>query len=197
MRSVPHGEHVIIALRYIVDRARHHKHRARELFELRRRLERSTGGSERELLELAEALRKLRERLWRALGSVESCSSCARGHPLPFGQFPGGHCCGGSTHEIFSDDELAALALGGTTPSSLRAPYSEPAGCAFRGATGCSLGAGDRPTLCVRYTCRELERELAESGAAETIRALQTDLDELFRRFVAARARTQRAEAES
>ena len=37
-------------------------------------------------------------------------------------------------------------------------------GGAFRGPEGCSLGAEDRPNLCVRFACRELEAELRASG---------------------------------
>jgi hypothetical protein len=189
---------VLIALRHLVDRARHPEQRARELLELRRRLVRLADGSKGDpsMVELAQALRQLREKLSAAFGHVESCAGCARGHPLPFGHFDGGHCCGGRTHEIFGDHELAALALGGTTPASFRPPMSQAAGCAFRGATGCSLEAGDRPTLCVRFTCRELERELGRSEQGPAILALQAEIGELFQRFVAAREQSLREQEE-
>jgi hypothetical protein len=85
---------------------------------------------------------------------------------------------------VFGDDELAALKLSGTTAGRLAPPRSELAGCAFRGPAGCSLGARDRPTLCVRFLCRELESELRERGSLQALRGLQTQLTELFARFV-------------
>jgi hypothetical protein len=186
----------MIALQHLVDRARHPRQRARELLELRRRLEHLSDGCEADpaMRELAAAMRRLREQLSAAFVHVQSCSGCARGHPLPFGHFPGGHCCGGRTHEIFSDDELAALQMGGTTSGDFRAPRSELAGCVFRGASGCTLRAADRPTLCVRFTCRELERELAGREDGPKIAALQAELGALFRRFVAAREQQQRVQ---
>jgi len=137
----------------------------------------------------ASELRGLRARLSAELAEVRSCGGCARGHPLPNGRWDGGHCCGGKTAEIFSDDELWALHLGGTMPEDLRAPSSDHAGCAFRGPTGCSLPPVDRPTLCVRYVCRELERELAARGDGARIRFLAGELGRIFRGLTALRDR--------
>lgn len=118
-----------------------------------------------------------------ALGDVRSCSGCARGRSLPHGRWNGGQCCGGRTEDIFTDDELGALRLSGTTPERLAPPRSDHAGCAFRGPEGCSLDVADRPNLCVRYVCRELERELAESGALPRVKKLAAQLGRTFTRF--------------
>jgi len=138
-------------------------------------------------------MRDLRARLIEALGSVESCGSCAKGHPLPFGRWDGGHCCGSRTEVLFSDDELAALKLAGTTARELRPPTTELAGCAFRGASGCSLDPRDRPTLCVRYLCRDLEREIASRPDKRHIREIQAELSGCFSRFAELRARAREA----
>lgn len=169
--------------------------RAAELRELSRRWAAlpSATQADAEDVALAEELARLRERLAEALGSVESCSDCARGHPLPFGRWAGGHCCGGRTDALFTDDELAALKLGGTRLASLRPPRSELAGCVFRASDGCSLMPRDRPSLCVRYTCRELEGELTERGDRARISELQAEIARVFTAFV---ARRRRAEAE-
>jgi hypothetical protein len=84
---------------------------------------------------------------------------------------------------VFTDDELAVLKLSGTTSSKLTPPRGDFAGCAFRGPVGCSLEPGDRPTLCVRFVCMELERELRQSGDLPKIRALQRELSETFARL--------------
>jgi len=179
---VPDWTSALVPLERLIDRIRHPQSRAAELASLRERMRALPPPEEAtpEQRSAAEELRRLRERLSAALEGVESCSGCARGHPLPNGRWDGGHCCGGKTAEIFSDDEVAALYLGGTRPEHLIAPSSDHAGCAFRGATGCSLAPADRPTLCVRYICRELDRELADRGDRAGIRALRTELERLF-----------------
>ena len=60
------------------------------------------------------------------------------------------------------------------------------AGCAFRGPEGCSLGAADRPNLCVRYVCRELDAELASSSEGARIKSLARRIGDTFVRFRAA-----------
>jgi hypothetical protein len=85
---------------------------------------------------------------------------------------------------------VAALALGGTKARDLRGPAGDHAGCAFRGPEGCSLDPRDRPNLCVRFACRELEAELRRRGQWERTRAMTRRLEETFRRFVAARSRS-------
>lgn len=141
-----------------------------------------------EMIALARELRELRAELVSTLGAVRSCSGCAIGHPEPFGHWPGGHCCGGRTEDLFTDDDLAALKLSGTTPSQFRAPSSDFAGCAFRGPSGCSLDPGDRPNLCVRFICRTLEVELRERGDLREVRQLERRLEQVFERFSALRS---------
>lgn len=180
-----------LSARYLIDRLRFPAERADELRALRQRLERQrrTGNGSEEQRALAERLRELREALSRALGNVRACSGCAAGHPEPFGHWPGGHCCGGRVDEIFSDDDLAALALAGTTPGRLTACGAELAGCTFRGPRGCSLSVRDRPNLCVRYLCRELETELAARGDAwREIASLRAELSRTYSRFISLRA---------
>lgn len=99
----------------------------------------------------------------------------------------GGHCCSGPTRNLFTDEELAALRLSGTTPGLLRPPRGPHAGCAFRGLLGCSLDAADRPCLCVRYTCRELETELERRSLRSAVSKLKRELGTVFDRFVQAR----------
>jgi hypothetical protein len=133
---------------------------------------------------LALELRRLRPLVLEAFAGVRACSGCGRGRPLPHGKWSGGFCCGGATAGVFDDDEVAALALAGTRPRHLRAPPGEQAGCAFRGPRGCTLDAADRPNLCVRFACRELEAELKASGDWERVRALTRQLEKAFARFV-------------
>jgi hypothetical protein len=162
--------------------------RDREVGEVRRRIAkaRRTKTSD-EARALAMELRELRPKVLEAFDGVSSCASCARGRPEPHGHWRGGFCCGGKTGGVFDDDEVAALALGGTRPKDLRAPGGDHAGCAFRGPTGCSLHPADRPNLCVRFVCRELEGELRDSGRWAEVRALTRRLEQTFAKFVKAR----------
>lgn len=180
----------LISVRHLVDRLRHPAARAEQLRELRLRLERQrreAADASDEERALAEQLIELRERLSRAVGSVRSCSRCAAGHPEPFGHWAGGHCCGGRTEEIFSDHELAALALAGTTPGRLTPPRAELAGCVFRGPSGCSLPVRDRPIVCVSHLCRELMAELSERGDQREIATRKAELVGSLARFNALR----------
>ena len=179
---------MLVPLERLLDRVRHPRSRADELAALRARLRAlpapESAAPERRALALE--LRRLRLELSEALVGVGSCAGCAEGHPLPFGRWDGGHCCGGTTSAIFSDDELAALQLAGTTADRLVPPAdSDHAGCAFRGPRGCSLSPVDRPTLCVRFICQELDRELAARGDRARIRALAGEIALLFRRLSA------------
>lgn len=180
---------MLITAQHLVDRLRQPRQRADDLLDVRRRLVASPGpdvaGAEQ--LALALELRALREQLIDALGAVEGCSRCAVGHPLPYGRWAGGHCCGGRTATLFTNDEIAALKLSGTTPERLIAPDSDVAGCAFRGPDGCSLAARDRPNLCTRYLCRDLEREIRERGDLSGIAGLGDKIKVAFERFVALR----------
>ena len=121
---------MLIAARHLVDRMRHPKSRADEVLAVRRRLVAQPAASQvsEEQIALAGELRRLREELSAALGGVASCSGCARGHSLPHGRWNGGQCCGGSTENIFTDDELGALRLSGTTPARLAPPHADHSG---------------------------------------------------------------------
>jgi hypothetical protein len=113
--------------------------------------------------------------------------TAARSHDGSNTQWPGGHCCSGPTRNLFTDEELAALRLSGTTPGGLRLPRGAHSGCAFRSPLGCSLDAAHRPSLCVRYTCRDLEAELGRGSSRSAILALQRQVAAAFDRFVKAR----------
>jgi len=188
---------MLIAARHLVDRLRHPRSRADEVLAVRQRLvaQPSPALASGEELALARELRRLREELTEAVGVVSACSVCARGRSLPHGRWSGGHCCGGRTEEIFTDDELGALRLSGTTPARLTPPRSDHAGCAFRGPEGCSLAVADRPNLCVRYVCRTLASELAEGAAFDRVKGLARDLEKAFARFSRMRITPQQTRA--
>jgi len=187
---------VLIAARHLVDRLRHPRSRADDVAALRRRFDAGEPAGDEERAIAAE-LRRLREALVAALAGVASCGGCSRGHPLPHGRWDGGHCCGTETRLVFTDDEVAALRLSGTTPARLVPPSGDHAGCAFRGPTGCSLAVADRPNLCVRFICRELEAELRERGDLREIKAIAAALNRAFERFRAVRAGRLEAAAEA
>ncbi len=180
--------------RDLVDRVQHERTRADELVELRRRFRSATPPEDLtdEERALAQELRERRQAVLDALGEVQSCRGCARGHPLPNGRWSGGHCCGGRTEGVFSDEEVEALQAGGTRPGDLRAPRGDHAGCAFRGETGCSLQVVNRPSICVRYLCRDLMGELARRGDLRKVMALCVALDATFGRFNALREANRR-----
>jgi hypothetical protein len=176
-----------LGIRYLIDRLAGPRTRAQELYQLRRRLvaqaqPRRVSGEEQRA---AAELRRLRAELATRLGEVASCRGCVR--PPSVG-WPGGHCCSGATEALFTDPELAALACSGTTPADLTGPRSAHRGCCFRGPAGCSLEPADRPTLCVRYTCPELERELERRGDVHELRRLQERLRVEFERFATLRS---------
>jgi hypothetical protein len=181
---------LLVLGRYLVDRARQPRARAGEVLDVRRRLLRQAAPrrASRAELEAARGARRLREALGRALEAVEACRRCGAGHPPPHGRWEGGYCCGAPTDVLFTDDEVAALRLAGTTPGRLRLPVGEHAGCAFRGPRGCALALGDRPTCCVRYLCRDLMRELHARGDLAAIEALIDELDDAYAQFVTLRA---------
>ena len=185
---------MLIAAHHLVDRLRHPRSRADEVLAVRRRLVAQPAPSEAsdEERALALDLRRLREELTNALAGVSACGTCARGHSLPHGRWNGGQCCGGHTEGVFTDDELASLRLSGTTPARLAPPRADHAGCAFRGPEGCSLEVADRPNLCVRYVCRELEGELHERGSVTSVKAIARQLGQTFDRFSRVRAERSR-----
>lgn len=145
------------------------------------------GAQEPSELAAATELRALRLELAAAVGAVESCKSCALGHPSPHGHFAGGHCCGLQTEDAFNDDEVAALARAGTRPADLSLPRGDHAGCAFRGPGGCSLDLPHRPNLCVRYLCPDLKRELHGRGDLSAIEEIGERLESAYLRFITLR----------
>jgi hypothetical protein len=176
---------LIISVQHLIDRARHVRSRADEVAAVRRGLAKVTGTPDE--IASARRLRALREELTAALENTASCATCARGYPLPHGRWDGGHCCGGATSGVFDDDEIAALALAGTSPRDMIPPRGDHAGCAFRGPGGCSLAPHARPNICVRYTCRTLEGELVERGDRKQVAAIQEKLRREFAHFTALR----------
>lgn len=180
---------MLIPLERLLVRVRQAPSRADELLALRQRVRTESharaGDEERAT---ALAMRALKQRISAALSSVSSCTTCATGRRAPRGTFPGGDCCSGVTADLFSDDEVAALVLAGTRPRHLRPPRTEHAGCAFRGALGCTLSSQDRPQRCVHYTCHALRRELSPRGELAPLDVLLDELQRLMARFVALRA---------
>ncbi len=174
--------------RHLLDRLFYGRSRADELASLRARFATQPGrrGASAAQIQLAEQLRSLRLELSQACVSTV-CGGCAKGHPLPAGQFEGGHCCSGQTLELFSQDEVAALKLAGTTTNRMRPPRQTHAGCIFRGARGCSLLAVDRPSLCVRYCCIDLRQQLRDEDQWASYAALAKALRDTFDRFVESR----------
>jgi hypothetical protein len=180
---------VLLPVRDLVRRWRVPRSRAAQVDAVRARI--GQAGKARasdEAAALARELRALRPQVLAAFEGVKACGGCARGRSLPHGRWDGGFCCGGRTEGVFDDDEVAALALGGTKPRDLRAPPGDHAGCAFRGPEGCSLDATDRPNLCIRFVCRELESELREDGRWARVRELTRKLEETFAAFRRARS---------
>jgi hypothetical protein len=156
---------VLIAVERLLVKVRQVPSRADELLVLRRRLraERASRPSAEERA-AAQEVRARKQEAAAALATVTSCATCARGKRWPRGAFDGGDCCSAVTADLFSDDEVAALAQGGTRPRDLHAPRTPHVGCAFRGAEGCTLPATDRPGRCVHYTCTILRKELRTRG---------------------------------
>lgn len=161
--------------------------RADELDTLRARFRAQPGAREAgaEAVESALRLRRLRVAMSAALANVEACSGCAKGRPEPNGHWPGGSCCGARTLELFSPGEVAALKLAGVSAADLRPPQGDHAGCAFRGATGCSLPPDHRPSICVRYVCLELRAELRDQPGWRLISELGAALRDEATRFEA------------
>jgi hypothetical protein len=185
----------LVPLRRLLNRLRHGAERAEELAELRDRYEKEPSAAEAdpEDIALAKRLKSLRERLSDEFSrtTIHACTSCAKGHPLPYGRWPGGHCCGSRTDALFTNDELLAMKLANLGLDALVPPRAEHSGCAFRGPGGCSLEPSHRPNLCVAYTCRDLEHELRKQVDTAELLRLQAELRSTFARFTA-RQRTRR-----
>lgn len=130
------------------------------------------------LRQQAEELTQRRETLAQETGIVRSCASCAKGCPLPYGQWEGGFCCSGNTEELFGANELQGFRLQGLSPLSYKAPESEQSGCLFRGERGCSLPISHRPNICLTYICRDLGRELRDRPNAPELLALRDELEQ-------------------
>lgn len=178
---------MLITARQLVARLRQPRSRSDEVRDLRRRLVRARRQLTDDQRREGRALRRLREELAAAAGTIDACSGCARGCSQPAGRWDGGHCCSGNTAHLFCDDEVAALAAGGTRPGQLAGPHGDHAGCAFRGATGCSLSVANRPSRCVLYLCRDATRELHAAARLDHVEALAAQLSAAHARFVRAR----------
>ncbi len=149
--------------------------RAVELRVLRKRLAAVHGHrfADKEAVQSARRLRALRKELVTKLGRPRACAECVRPRSV---DWPGGHCCSGSTEDLFPNDEIRALKLSGTRGRHWRAPRSDHRGCAFRGPAGCSLAPAHRPSLCVRYACFDLQREIDLGTNRDEINRLQEAL---------------------
>jgi len=139
-------------------------------------------------LQLATDLRAMRERMLPLISPVEACRTCAKGFPLPNGRWDGGYCCGGTTENVFSQSELAALGAAGTQPKDLTVRQFHQAGCVFRGPTGCALPPAHRPNLCVRYACRILNEEYEKRGVSTDVKNLASQIQRAFNEFDTLRA---------
>jgi hypothetical protein len=158
-----------------------------ELTALRRRLRDELASTEVDEEERALAREAHAQKLAVSalLKNVTSCRSCATGQPSPVGDYDGGACCSGVTAELFDDAELAALVHAGTRAKDLVPPPREDhhAGCAFRGAHGCSLEVTHRPSRCVHYVCDGLRRELHRRGQLDDIEGKLADLNRAMQTF--------------
>jgi hypothetical protein len=180
---------VLVPVERLVMRLRQPASRAAEVAALRQRLrtERASPVADDERA-LAGDVARAKRAAAAATGGVASCGSCAAHQPWPVGGFAGGACCSGTTAHVFDDHELAALAGAGTRARDLRPPAGRDAhaGCAFRGATACSLALEHRPARCVHYLCDALRAELHRAGRLDDVEARLADLDRVMRAFTAA-----------
>jgi hypothetical protein len=184
----------VIAVHRLLRRLRQPASRAAELTALDTRVRDELATEvEADERELAQAVRAQKLNVATELAAVTSCSSCASGQPEPTGHWDGGACCSGVTSELFDDNELSALVLAGTRSRDLVPPRDEHAGCAFRGARGCSLEVAHRPARCVHYVCDTLRRELHSRGRLDAVEAKLAELDTRMQAFTAVhRARRDR-----
>jgi hypothetical protein len=125
---------------------------------------------------VAARLAALRERLGGLTGSPACCRTCAAQLPDPSPGFGGGFCCGGATAGITPPEELVALWLAGARLDRRRVTATH-AGCIFRAPTGCTLAFRERPAVCLRFACRELEAELHARGVLQEVLALGDELE--------------------
>lgn len=180
---------VFIFLQYIVDCFWGSRSRADELRAVRRHIADSDARKMASAEEAASAmrLRMLRETLGARVGAVVACGDCVRPRSL---EWPGGQCCTGQTEALFTEDESASLKLSGTTSRHLKTRRlggfdgGRHQGCVFRGPRGCDLLLSHRPSLCVRYMCFELQRELDLREDREETNRLQAEIRREFDAFV-------------
>ncbi len=189
MRRECYGSAMFVPLERLMMRLRQPASRAAEVAALRGRLRaaRASTVADDERALAVEVGRTKRE-VAAAIGDVASCGSCAVHQPWPVGGYAGGACCGGATATVFDDRELAALAGAGTRSGDLRPPTGRDAhaGCAFRGATACSLALEHRPARCVHYVCDTLRSELHRGGRLDDVEARLAALDRAMQAFTAA-----------
>lgn len=180
---------MFVAVERLLVKIRQPRSRADELIALRARLRAELAADVAdEERALARAVHARKLAVAEELRGVTSCASCDAGGP-----HAGGACCAGVTEELFDDNELAALAHAGTRPKHLVAPRSVHAGCAFRGAHGCTLAIEHRPARCVHYACDTLRRELHARGRLDAVEAKLGELNAEMQRFTAVhRARADR-----
>jgi hypothetical protein len=176
---------VLIAVERLLVKLRQPASRATELIELRRRLrDELATAPEADEQQLARAVHERKLAVVAELDAVTACRSCASGQPWPVGHYSGGACCAGVTAELFDDDELSALAQAGTRPGDLIPPRErDHPGCAFRGATGCTLAVEHRPARCVHYVCTTLRRELHSRGQLDVVEVKLAELDRTMQQF--------------
>lgn len=175
---------MLIAVERLLIKLRQPRSRASELITLRRRLRAERAASaDPEERTLAAAILAQKQRVSAALQAVRSCSSCAKGQPWPTGHHDGGACCSGETSVLFDQHELAALVQAGTRVRDLTPPREPQAGCAFRGAHGCTLASDHRPARCVHYICDTLRRELYDRDQLTQLEGELAELDRLMQRF--------------
>jgi hypothetical protein len=178
-----------VAIERLIVKLRQPASRADEVIAVRRRL-RTERAAEVDAAEraLAAEVGAAKHAVAARLAGVTSCGSCATGQPWPRGEHDGGACCAGTTADLFDPHELAALAHAGTRARDLQPPPGrEPhAGCAFRGATGCSLALAHRPARCVHYVCDGLRAELHRRGDLDAAEADLAGLNHAMAAYTAA-----------
>ncbi|HUS28794.1 MAG TPA: hypothetical protein VMZ53_09795 [Kofleriaceae bacterium] len=178
---------MFVRLERLLSRLRQPASRADELIALRHRVrdELASKQVDDEERALARDVHAKKLAVSAALQGVSSCASCAKGQPSPVGDYAGGACCSGVTADLFDSPELAALVHAGTRVADLAPPSrtDHHAGCAFRGAHGCSLDVEARPSRCVHYVCDGLRHELHDRGQLDDIEAKLAELNAAMRAF--------------
>ncbi|MBK9037214.1 MAG: hypothetical protein IPL61_39230 [Myxococcales bacterium] len=178
---------MLIAVERLLIKLRQPASRADEVVAVRRRLReeraRPIDDDERAL---ALELRARKLAVAAEVEAIAGCRTCAAGAPWPRGGYDGGDCCAGVTEELFEDREIAALAHAGTRPRDLVPPPGADghAGCAFRGARGCTLAVAHRPGRCVYYLCTAARRELHARGQLAAVETKLADLSRAMLDFV-------------